>query len=456
MIIALPLAILWIGAVCLALLDGTRKPVGWTAVTLLAAATVATVVLGVDVYQDGTRAVTAGGWMPGIGITFRIDVLSIVFAVLSQFVLLAALAFEVSQGVRARVLPALTMFMATGLTGLFFTGDAFNFYVFFEISMISAYIMTGYGENPRQFRAAFTFTAVNLLGSVFFLIGIAALYHNTGWLDMDRIGQQMPLVAENPAILSATIIFVAFSIKLGLFPFHFWLPAVYTGTRGAVAAMLSGGLANIGTYGIMRFGADIFPRELEEGSKVLLLLGSCSIIYGAMQALSRHTPNEVLAYSSIGQVGYILVAIAIGGPVGFAAAILYAVVNSLNKTLLFLSASVRGLLVGAAFAVGAFSVAGVPPVGGFIGKLALFRASVNDDDAWLTALLFVGGALSFIYMFQLYRRRYWIPENGESSPLAAQVVVAIVAIAIIAVGIWPQPLIELSDRAALVIPGVLP
>jgi multicomponent Na+:H+ antiporter subunit D len=454
--IELPLALLWIGAVGFALVDGTRKPVGWSAVCLLVAALASTVVLGVEVYQHGTQEVTAGGWMPGIGITFRVDMLGIVFAVLSQAVLAAALAFEVSQGVRARVLPTLTLFMATGLTGLFFTGDAFNFYVFFEISMISAYIMTGYGESPRQFRAAFTFTAVNLLGSVFFLIGIAALYHNTGWLDMERIGQQMPLVAENPAILSATIIFIAFSIKLGLFPFHFWLPAVYTGTRGAVAAMLSGALANIGTYGILRFGADIFPRELEEGSRVLIVLGACSIIYGAMQALSRHSPNEVLAYSSIGQVGYILVAIAIGGEIGFAAAILYAVINSLNKTLLFLSANVRGVLVGAAFAVGAFSVAGVPPVGGFIGKLALFRASIDDESIWLTTLLFVGGALSFVYMFQLHRRRYWIPENGEVSPVGARVVVAILAIAIIGIGVWPQPLIELSDRAATMIPGALP
>lgn len=454
--IALPLALLWIGAVGFALLDGTRRPVGWSVVGVLVAALISTIVLGADIYRHGPQAVTAGGWAPGIGITLRVDMLGIVFAVLSLAVLVASLAFEVSQGVRARVLPALVLFMATGLTGLFFTGDAFNFYVFFEVAMISAYIMTGYGESPRQFRAAFTFTVVNLLGSVFFLIGIAALYHNTGWLDMQRISEQMPVVADNPAILSATIIFVAFGIKLGLFPFHFWLPAVYTGTRGAVAAMLSGALANIGTYGILRFGADIFPRELEEGSRVLIALAAMSIIYGGLQALSRHSPDEVLAYSSIGQVGYILVAIAVGGEVGYAAAILYAVINSLNKTLLFLSVSIRGLLVGVAFAVGAFSVAGVPPVGGFIGKLALFRAGVNEESTWLLVLLFIGGALSFVYMFQLYRRRYWIPEDGESSPIGAQVTVAIVAVAIIGVGVWPQPLIELSNRAASVLPGALP
>lgn len=454
--IALPLAILWIGAVAFALLDGTRPAVAWSAVATLVAGAAATVVLGIDVYQNGTREMTAGAWDSSIGITMRVDLLGIVFAVLSQVVLIAALMFEAVEGVRARVFPALVLFLGIGLTGLCFTGDAFNFYVFFEISMISAYIMTGYGETPRQFRAAFTFTVVNLLGSVFFLIGIASMYHITGWLDMERIAEQMPLVAENPAILSATIIFVAFSIKLGLFPFHFWLPAVYTGTRSSVAAMLSGALANIGTYGILRFGADIFSRELEEASKVLIVLATASILYGGVQAIARHSTNEVLAYSSIGQVGYILVAIAIGGEIGMTAAIVYAVVNALNKTLLFLSAGIRGTIVGGAIAVGAFSVAGVPPVGGFLGKLALFRAGVEEELAWLVILLFVGGALSFIYMFQLLRRRTWLDGESEPSPVASYAIISVVALVILGIGIWPQPLIDISTQAAHVLPGTAP
>ena len=102
----------------------------------------------------------------------------------------------------------------------------------------------------------------------------------------------------------------------------------------------------------------------------------------------------MLAYSAIGQVGYILIALGVGGPAGFAAAVVFAVVNSLNKTLLFLAAALRGWLVGAAFAVGAFSVAGVPPAAGFFGKLALFRAGVDASSVALVALLFLGGALA--------------------------------------------------------------
>lgn len=450
--ISLPLGILWFGGLLLSVLDGTRKRAGWISIIVLASAMVATMLVGISVYQDGTQSMAVGGWSMGVGITLRVDMLSIVFALLSQGVLLSALIFEVVNDVGARIYPALVLFMGLGLTGLVFTGDAFNFYVFFEISMISAYILASYGESPRQFRAAFVFITVNLLGSVFFLIGIAAIYHTTGFLDMNRIRDQMPLVQENPAILSATIIFVAFSIKLGLFPFHFWLPAVYTGTRPSVAAILSGALANIGTYGLIRFGADIFPRELQAAAPVVLVLGAASLIYGAVQALSRHTTNEVLAYSAIGQVGYIMVALAIGGPAGYAAAILYTVVNSTNKALLFLSGSLRGWLAGAAFVIGAFSVAGVPPAVGFLSKMALFQVGIKDNHPWLVVLIFLGGALSFVYMFQIYRRRIAEFEEQWTSPWGVQVVVVLLAVFVVGMGVWPDPLLNIVERAAAALP----
>jgi multicomponent Na+:H+ antiporter subunit D len=347
--------------------------------------------------------------------------------------------------------------MALGLTGLFFTGDAFNFYVFFEISMVSAYVLASYGETPRQLRAAMIFIVVNLLGSVLFLIAIAGTYHNTGWLDMERIAAQAPLIDENPAIMTATLIFVAFSIKLGLFPFHFWLPAVYTGTRPAVAAMLSGALANIGSYGLLRFGADIFSRELHQSATILFIIGTLSIIYGSIQAIGRRTPAEVLAYSSIGQVGYILIALAIGGEAGYVALIAFAVMNALNKLLLFLSASLRGWIAGAAFAVGSFSVAGVPPAGGFFGKMALFQASIGDARYWLVAVILLGGALSFVYMFQIYGARFWInAEADEATTREALGLVVLVALVIIGIGVYPEPLFELSRAAAAFLPERVP
>ena len=217
------------------------------------------------------------------------------------------------------------------MNGTFLTGDIFNFYVFFELALVASYVLALYGRSPRVLGAGLVFTAVNLLGTFVFLLSIASLYRVTGTLDMTRIAERMAVADPNAAILIAVGFFVAFSVKLGLFPFHFWLPTVYTAARPAVAAILSGSLANIGAYGLLRFGGDLLPRELELAAGALIVIGAASIMYGGVLAVSRRTGGEMLAYSAIGQVGYVLVAIGIGGPVGFAAAILYTIVNATEQ-----------------------------------------------------------------------------------------------------------------------------
>jgi multicomponent Na+:H+ antiporter subunit D len=394
----------------------------------------------------------AGDWPAGVGIGLSADMLGVTFALLSLGVLLAALIFEVANGVRSQSFPALVLLLGAGLTGVFLTADAFNFYVFFEIAMISSYVLTGYGDEGRQLRSATIFVIVNLLGSAFFLMGIAALYHQTGRLDMAGIAERVALLSPESVILSAVLIFTAFGIKLGIFPFHFWLPAVYTGTRPAVAAILSGAVSNIGTYGLLRWGGGMLPDELRTAAPMFFALGVVSIIYGSLQAISRRSVAEVVAYSSIGQVGFILVALAIGGPAGFAAAVLFAIVNSVNKTLLFLSENLRGWLVGFAFAVGAFSVAGVPPAGGYLGKAGLFRVAAEEENWVVIALVVIGSVLSFVYMFQIYQRRFMTPEVAESantvpSPAAVRAVVVVLAVITLLIGIWPEPVLWVSEQA---------
>jgi multicomponent Na+:H+ antiporter subunit D len=241
---------------------------------------------------------------------------------------------------------------------------------------------------------------------------------------------------------------VAFGVKLGLFPFHFWLPAVYAGVRPAVAAILAGALANIGTYGLLRFGTEILAAEVELAATMLIVLGIGSVLYGSMQALSRRTVREVLAYSAIGQIGYVLVAIGLGGPVGIGAAVLFAVVNALNKALLFLSAEIRGWLVGAAFFVGALSVAGVPPAAGFLSKAAVLGAGVETDQVAVVALLVLGAALSFVYLFQIYQHAYWkrLQPVGASAALRAPAIV--LGVVVLAGGLWPEPLLAAAGAGA--------
>ncbi len=455
MSIVVPLLLPWAAAAILALLDGRKPLVGQFALVAMAATFIASCVLTGIVLSEGPQLEVAGGWPAGIGIDLRADALGVIFATLSSGVLLAALTHEVATGVRSRLFPALTLFLAAGLTGIFLTGDIFNFYVFFELAMIAAYILAVYGDEARQLRAGFIFAVVNLLGSFLFLIGVAGLYHVTGTLQMELVAERLAEVEATAVILIAVMIFVAFGVKLGLFPFHFWLPTLYTSATPGVAAMLAGAVANIGSYGLLRFGAEILPAALRLGATVLIVIGTVSIIYGAMQALSRRSTNEVLAYSSIGQAGYVLIALGVGGPVGLAAAVIFAIVNSLNKTLLFLSAEIKGWMVGTAFVIGAFSVAGIPPSAGFFGKLELFRAGIDSDSIALVALLFVGGALSFVYMVQIYQRDFWgvHKRSGPDSPLVLRLVAAGLAVIVVAIGLWPEPLLAAGREAAEALTG---
>ena len=450
--LSLSLVVPWAAGLLLTLLDGRRRVIGWVAVAALAVNLGALVALAAAVLPDDTVVVTTGDWPVGIGITLRADALGVLFALLSSLSLLAATVVEVLDGVRERTFPGLVVLLAAGLTGVFLTGDLFNFYVFFELAMTAGYVLATYGGGRRELGAALVFTTVNLLGTFIFLLSVSGVYHVTGTLEMSGIAARMDDVDPNAAVLIAVGFFVAFSVKLGLFPFHFWLPTVYTGARPAVAAILSGGLANIGAYGLLRFGGELLPDELDLAAGALIVIGGASIVYGGILAISRRSASEMLAYSAIGQVGYVLVAIGVGGPVGFAAAILYTVVNALNKTLLFLTAQMRGAIVGAAFEIGALSVAGVPPAAGFVGKLELFRATADDPE--LIALLVLGSALSFVYAFQTYQYDFWRGERtGKRSTLPQQGVVAALALLVLAAGVWPEPLLALSHAAADLLAG---
>ncbi len=453
---ALALGIPWLAAAALAAADGRRRFVVVAAAAALLAGLAAVLARTVLVVSDGPRELTTGGWAAGIGITLRVDALGALFALTSLVVVAAAFLHEAALGISSRTFPALVLFLSAGLTGLFLTGDIFNFYVFFELSLIAAYVLTTYGNESRQVGAALIFAVVNLVGSFVFLIGVAALYHVTGSLEMRQVAARMSEVDPNSAILIAATFFVAFGVKLGLFPFHFWLPAVYTGCRPAVAAILSGALASVGAYGVLRFGAGLMPAELALGTGVLVVLGAATIVYGSLQAVSRRAANEVLAYSAIGQVGYVLIALAVGGVVGYAAAVLYTLANALNKALLFLAVGLRGRLVAAAFALGALSTTGVPPTAGFFAKLEVFRAALADAGPAVVAVLFLGSALSFVYLFQLYQRWYWREEGGPAAAPAGpgrQAVTVAVAAVVLGLGIWPEPILAAAQEAAAALLG---
>jgi multicomponent Na+:H+ antiporter subunit D len=458
MILILPLGVCWLAAILLSPLDGRQKWVDWIGILALLGSLLASMVLAMKVFNTGPVEMLVGGWEQGLGIRLRADALGMIYILLANTLLLIALAYEAQTQVQERAFPALVLFLAAGLNGLFLTRDVFNFYVFFEISMAASFILVSYGSGQREVRDALIFTVINLLGSVFFLGGVTALYHVTGTLDMDIIITRIGTVEPASVIMIAILLFVAFSLKLGLFPFHFWLPAVYRGVQPVSAAILSGVLANIGSYGLIRFGAEVLPVELKFAAPVLFVIGVMSVFYGAFLAISRSNEREVLAYSSISQAGYILIALSVGGGIGLAAAVLYSVVNGLNKTLLFLTSGLRGSGAAIAFAIGAFSVAGLPPAVGFFGKIALFQAGIEADSLIFISLVVLGSGLAFVYMFRTFQRSFWAKplEERTSTFSPGLLVVLVTAGMVLFFGLWPEDLILAARLAAFGLTGELP
>lgn len=462
-LLGLCLLVPWVAGLILLPMDGRRRPVAWGGVAALLLTLAVQVGLSVVVWRDGAFDLVTGDWPLGVGVTLSPDALGLVFAVVSTSVLTVALIAEALKGVEERAFPAMLVFLAMGLTGLFLTGDIFSFYVFFEVSMTASYVIATYRGGYRELRAAIVFGGVNLLGTFVFLIAVAGTYRVTGTLAMEQIAERFAMVDREPQILLAAAFFVAFALKLGLFPFSFWLPIVYVEARPAAAAVLAGAVANIGAYGVLRFGIDVLPGATERAGAVLVVLGCVSILYGGLLAVARRDPSETLAYSSIGQVGYVLVAVGVGGPVGLAAAVVYTVVNSLNKTLLFLCVGQRGRLAAAATAVGALSVAGIPPAIGYLSKFEVFRSGLLLDapvaaQASVVTVLAVGGLLSLLYMTRRYITDFWegadptarVPPVGVRG---SRVLVAAVAAVLIGVGLYPQPLLGVADEAAIALIG---
>jgi multicomponent Na+:H+ antiporter subunit D len=454
MIVA-PLFIAWIGALVLVFFDGRRRSVGWTALAVLATSAALAVRLAFHVAAAGPVEMTTGTWPVGIGITLRADPLGVTFAVVSLAVLAAALLYQIAAGQPTRRFPGLVLFMATGLTGVFLTGDTFNFYVFFEVAMTTAFALAAEARERREVRAALLFVTLNVIGSALFLMAVGGLYRATGSLEFRAVAGSLAGVDAPRALGIGALLLAAFGLKLGLFPFHGWLPEVYRDLRPEVAAIFSGALANIGSYGVLRFGGGLLARELDDASRLVLALGAASILYGSVAAIGARSANGVLAYSSIGQAGYVLMAAALSSPAGLAAAVVYAVVLTLNKTLLFLASGLRGPVAQAAFAAGAFSLAGVPPFAGFTAKIAIFRGGI-DAGAWLpVGVLAAGSILSLVYMFPAFQRTYWRPGGpGRPVPLPAGLVLAGLVLAVVACGVAASPLLAVGDAAAAALAGM--
>lgn len=390
-----------------------------------------------------------GGWDAPWGIEYRIDLLNAwVLLVVTGIgtVVMAAARTSVRREldeVRQTLFYTLYLLCFAGLLGIVATGDVFNVFVFLEISSLATYALIALGRDRRALWAAFQYLIMGTIGATFILIGIGFLYMMTGTLNMADLALRLPEVSGSSTVLAAfAFIVVGVCLKLALFPLHMWLPNAYSFAPSIVTAFLAATATKVALYLLVRFTFTVFGVQFSLDSlplqSLFIGLGLLGVFVASVVAIYQVDIKRMLAYSSVAQIGYMVVGIGISSVVAVQATLLHLFNHALMKGGLFLALAGLAYRAGschidafrglgrtmpwtmAAIVVGGLSLIGMPLTAGFVSKWYLISAAL-ESDLWLVALLVVLGSLvAAVYIWRLVEAAYFQDPAGEGSPASAE------------------------------------
>ncbi|MFN2135997.1 MAG: complex I subunit 5 family protein, partial [Candidatus Promineifilaceae bacterium] len=336
-LVTLPILLPLAGAAIALLLRKRRAwQAGW-ALIVMTAGLAASAWLLISVSQGGQPLVyQSGGWPAPFGISLVADMLSALFVLMTQLIMFTGIVYALGSKdkvVRYPTFYPLFLTLAGGLTGAMLTGDIFNMYVFTELLVISGTVLTAISDDRYGTEAAYKYFYISLLASFFMLLAIGSLYAAYGTLNMADLGLRIQAAGPTEPLLWPAIAFLltTFMIKSAVFPFHFWQPDFHTAAPTAVSAMLSSVVVKLGVYGFLRMTTLLFVDEAPQIRTILLVLGVAGVIFGGLSAIGTHNVKRMLAYSTLAQVGFILVGIGWGTPLALTAAIIFAFNHSVIK-----------------------------------------------------------------------------------------------------------------------------
>jgi multicomponent Na+:H+ antiporter subunit D len=448
------------------------------------------VLLALQVAGQGTISYALGGWEPPVGIEYRVDRLN-AFVLVIVSGIAALLSLYARASVAAEIAPervylfhALLLLCLCGLLGIAITGDAFNLFVFLEISSLSSYALIAMGTHRRALMAAFEYLIMGTLGGTFLLIGIGLLFMMTGTLNMADLAERLPPVLHTRTVEAAlAFIVIGASLKLALLPLHAWLPNAYGYAPSLVSSFLAATATKVAAYVLIRFIFTVFGATFAFGElplgEVLLVLAVAAMLYGSLAAIFATDLKRLLAWSSVAQIGYIVLGIALATPAGLKAALMHMLNHGVIKAALFCAvgcmvwrlgspalAGMAGLgrrmpWTSAAFVAAALALIGVPATAGFISKWYLLEAALDAGQAWLVVALLVGSLLAVVYLGRvmevLYFRAALDGEQGVAeAPVSMRAVTwALVALSV-ALGVYATPAADYADAAAAALIGGAP
>jgi multicomponent Na+:H+ antiporter subunit D len=387
-----------------------------------------------------------GSWPPPWGIEYRIDAANAFVLLLVSLVGLVVMLYS-PRSIAAEI-PAeqhylfYTMYSLclAGLLGMTATGDAFNIFVFLEISALSTYVLIAMGRDRRALMAAYQYLIMGTIGATFIVIGVGLAYLATGTLNLADMATRLPEVSDQRSVRAAlAFLTVGVSLKLALFPLHLWLPNAYTYAPSAVTAFLAATATKVSVYILLRFYYSVFGAEfvfevLPVG-RVLLVLAIAAMFVASTVAIFQHDVKRMFAYSSVAQIGYITLGIAIGSENGLVAALVHLFNHAVTKGALFLLLGGIALRMGAVrferiagigrvmpltsfgIVIGGLSLIGVPGTAGFVSKWYLILAALEQGAWWLALLIVLSSLLAVVYVWRFVETAYFREPAAELAGL---------------------------------------
>jgi multicomponent Na+:H+ antiporter subunit D len=422
----------------------------------------------------GVQVLQVGRWPAPFGITLVADLLAalLVVAVGIVGVAISAVAFAgVDPRREAYGYHPLIQILLMGVAGAFLTGDLFNLYVWFEVMLVASFVLMALHRTSQQVEAAFKYVAINLIASSIFLTALGLLYGAAGTLNLADLARVWPTI-RTPGVdaVLAVLFLIAFSIKAGLFPLFFWLPASYHTPPAAIGAVFAGLLTKVGVYALMRVFTLLFQGAPPALFTLLLAMSAATMGIGLVAAMNERDFRRILSFNLVGHIGYTTASLSLLTPAALAGAIFYVLHHIVVITNLFLVSGVllrlrrttdmarlggiyRDQPVFAALAmVPMFSLAGVPPLSGFLGKLAILEGTFEAGAYWVGALVLIVGLLTLLSMARTWSEGFWRPssEARDQSTAGMPFLFAIAALSLVtlAMTIGAEPLYELTSRGA--------
>ena len=377
---------------------------------------VGSVLLLYQVMYSGAISYWMGGWEPPWGIEYVIDYFSGFVLVIVSFLAVAVTIFarkSVADEIDEKKIPAfygVYLLFIVGLMGMIVTGDIFNLYVFLEISSLTGYALVAMGKRRKAPLAGFRYLVIGTVGATFILLGIGYLYIATGTLNMADLGARLPGLFNSKLVITAFAFFaIGFSIKIALFPLHTWLPDTV-------------------------FGVQVFLNQWVSVPYFFLIIASVAMLVGSILAIAQTNIKKMLAYSSVSQIGYIILGVALMNPIGLQGGLLHIFNHALMKCALFMSvgciayktgitniADLKGLgfkkpYSMVAFTAGALSMIGIPLTVGFVSKWYLAMGSLENGMWYLIPVIVISSVLMLVYFWRVIDNIFFKAGDAVKMP----------------------------------------